>query len=91
MRIVERVCIDRADLRMMTDMQLARLGLRMRDRPEAILECVECGHRWPPEIDSGGKLAYDYWVCPAGCNQKQAAAGGLCENGVPFAASFSQP
>mgnify|MGYP001572771810 CR=1 FL=1 len=69
MRPVERVCIDKAELRAMTDMQLAQLGVRMSNRPDAVLECAACGQKWSPEIDSGGKLPYDYWICPARCNK----------------------
>jgi hypothetical protein len=68
MRAVERVCLDKAELRAITDAQLAQLGIRMNNRPETVLECMSCGHKWSPEIDSSGKLPFDYWICPARCN-----------------------
>ncbi|HEY3443924.1 MAG TPA: hypothetical protein VGK29_24430 [Paludibaculum sp.] len=69
-RAVERVCLDKAELRAMTDTQLAQLGVRMNNRQEAVLECISCGHKWSPEIDSSGKLPFDYWICPARCNSR---------------------
>lgn len=70
MRVEDRVYIDKEDLRAMTDLQLARLGVHMVDRQEAILECRICGVKWTPDIDSNGKLPYNYWVCPARCNER---------------------
>jgi len=52
----------------MTDTQLAQLGVRMNRRPETVLECMACGQKWSPVIDSSGKLPFDYWICPARCN-----------------------
>lgn len=70
MRPVERAVIDKAELRTMTDAQLAQLGVRMSSRPDVVLECAACGVKWTPDIDSSGKLPYDYWVCPARCNAR---------------------
>jgi hypothetical protein len=42
----------------------------MANRQEATLECKICGVKWTPEIDSNGKLPYNYWVCPAKCNER---------------------
>ena len=69
MRTVERICIEKAELRAMSDAQLAHLGVRMESRPDTVLECVVCGQRWSPAINSEGKLPFDYWVCPARCNR----------------------
>ena len=70
MRVADRVYIEKADLRAMSDLQLAKLGVRMANRKEALLECKTCGVKWTPEIDSNGKLPYNYWVCPAKCAEQ---------------------
>ena len=70
MRAIDRVCIEKEGLRALTDTQLAELGVRMSNREEATLECVACGQRWSPEIESSGKLSFDFWVCPARCNER---------------------
>lgn len=70
MRVEDHVYLEKADLRAMSDLQLTRLGVKMADRKMAMLECKVCGVKWTPEIDSNGKLPYNYWACPAKCNER---------------------
>lgn len=70
MQPVERLCIDKEELRAMSEERLAGMGVRMSDRESAELECVACGQTWLPETDSAGKLAFHYWACPSKCNER---------------------
>jgi hypothetical protein len=69
MKVLDRTCVDKEDVRHMTDAELARLGVRLIDRQEINLQCKACGETWSPQLDSNGKLAFDYYVCPANCNR----------------------
>jgi len=68
MRVVDRSVVDKEDVRRMSEMQFKKLGVRLVDRNALTLECIGCGHTWTPELDSDGKLGFDYWLCPAQCN-----------------------
>jgi len=69
MKVLDRSCTDKEDVRHMTDAELARLGIRLINRVEITFECRTCGERWTPQLDSNGKLSFDYYVCPANCNR----------------------
>jgi hypothetical protein len=69
MRVLDRTCMDKEDVRHMTDAELARLGVRLINRQDVTLECGVCGETWLPQLDSNGKLPFDYYVCPANCNR----------------------
>ena len=69
MRVLDRSCTDKEDVRHMTDAELARLGVRLIDRQSVTLQCRGCMETWSPQLDSNGKLPFDYWVCPANCNR----------------------
>jgi hypothetical protein len=71
MRVMNRAGIDKQDLRHMSDPELSALGLRMANRTDLILECNSCGETWTPQLDSSGKLPFDYWCCPARCNAEK--------------------
>jgi hypothetical protein len=68
MKVLDRVCLDKMDVRHMTEEELSRLGLRLINHDEVILQCLHCEETWEPQLDCGGKLPPDYWKCPAGCN-----------------------
>ena len=44
--------------------QLAKVGVTIADRSSRILECLACGRRWIPLLQSGGRLPRGYWKCP---------------------------
>jgi hypothetical protein len=69
MKVLDRICMDKEDVRHMTDAGLARLGVRVIDRQDVTLQCRVCGETWSPQLDSNGKLEFDYYVCPANCNR----------------------
>jgi hypothetical protein len=69
MRVVDRSVVDKEDVRHMTGAELARLGVRLLNKQDLILQCVTCSETWSPQLDSNGKLQFDYWVCPANCNR----------------------
>ena len=68
MRVVDRTVVDKEAVRRMSEAQFTEMGVRLVDRKALSLECLECGHTWTPELDSDGKLGFDYWLCPAQCN-----------------------
>lgn len=68
MKAVDRETIDKEDVRHMSEVQLARLGVRRLRSDDVILQCVTCGETWLPQLDSSGKLPFDYWYCPRKCN-----------------------
>jgi hypothetical protein len=67
MRVIDRAGIDKQDLRYMS-MELSELGVHIVNRTDLVLECSECGETWAPQLDSSGKLAFEFWLCPAKCN-----------------------
>jgi hypothetical protein len=73
MRTIDRPAIDKQELRGMSDSELAKLGVRMLNRKDLVLQCKTCAETWAPQLDSSGKLPFDYWHCPARCNEVAAA------------------
>ncbi len=69
MKALEHPGIDKQDVRHMSEGELRKLGVRRLDRTELVLQCRACGEQWSPQLDAGGKLPFDYWLCPANCNQ----------------------
>jgi hypothetical protein len=68
MKVLDRVCLDKVDVRHMTEEELAHLGIRLVNHDEVILECLVCEETWEPVLDAAGKLPQGYWHCPCGCN-----------------------
>src|SRR5215469_12787832 len=68
MRVLDRVAVDKQDVRHMTGAELSALGVQLVDPTDLVLRCDQCGETWAPQLDSNGKLPFDYWVCPAKCN-----------------------
>ena len=69
MKGLEHQSVDKQDVRKLTDVQLARLGIRLLNKEELIIQCVTCGETWSPALDASGRLPFRYWLCPAKCNQ----------------------
>ena len=69
MRVLDRPCTDKEDVRHMPEADLALLGVRLINRQDVTLQCTACMETWSPQLDSNGKLAFDYWACPANCNR----------------------
>jgi hypothetical protein len=72
MRVLDRTGLDKQDVRHMIDAELSKIGVRLVNRTDVVLQCDQCGETWAPQLDSGGKLPFDYWICPAKCNAKKA-------------------
>jgi hypothetical protein len=68
MQVLERNRLDKEDLRLMAEDKLKQMGVKMLDRKEVVLQCAKCGLHWQPDVDSSGKLAHEFWVCPSKCN-----------------------
>jgi hypothetical protein len=69
MRVLDHNCTDKEDVRHMADAELTRLGVRLLNKENIVLQCTSCLETWSPQLDSNGKLSFDYWVCPANCNR----------------------
>lgn len=69
MRVMNRASVDKQDLRHMEERELSELGVRLVHAEDLVLQCKECGETWTPHLDSSGKLPFDYWLCPARCNE----------------------
>jgi hypothetical protein len=69
MKTLARNRVDKEDVRHMAETKLASLGVRMRNHEDFVLQCLKCGETWSPQLDSDGKLPFDAFVCPVGCNQ----------------------
>lgn len=69
MRVLDRFSTDKEDVRHMSDSDLSKLGIRLINRQDFVLQCKACGETWTPQLDANGKLPFDYSVCPAKCNQ----------------------
>lgn len=68
MKVSDRPGLDKQDVRHMKDAELSDRGIRLVNRTDVVLKCMNCGETWAPQLDSDGKLPFDYWVCPAKCN-----------------------
>jgi hypothetical protein len=69
MRTLDRFSTDKEDVRKMSEAELAKLGIRLQDKQSFVLECTNCGETWSPQLDSNGKLPFEFWVCPSNCNR----------------------
>ena len=69
MKVLDYYRMDKEDVRQLPEKELARLGVRIFNRQDLVLQCTSCRETWSPQLDSSGKLPFDYWVCPAGCNR----------------------
>ena len=67
MRLLDQV-VDKEDVRRMNAADLANRGIRIMDKQALTLQCVTCSHSWTPQLDSDGKVPFDFWLCPAQCN-----------------------
>jgi len=65
---VQREVLSKADPRRMSGVQLARIGVRLLNKHDLVMQCVSCGETWSPATNSHGKLLPGYWCCPNKCN-----------------------
>ena len=49
--------------------KLSEAGVKCISVSHFRLKCEKCGADWSPNVQSGGRLPRDYWVCPNGCNK----------------------
>jgi hypothetical protein len=69
MRSAEHETPAKDDPRRLSGVQLARLGVRLLNKFDLMMQCVTCGETWSPATDSRGKLLPGYWYCPNKCNR----------------------
>jgi hypothetical protein len=68
MKVMDVRLSDKEDVRHMSEVQLTRMGVRLFEGKETMLQCIACGEIWELQLDSSGKLPFGYWLCPARCN-----------------------
>jgi len=61
--------LDKEDVRHMPEAELTGIGVRLLHRDDFILQCLSCEETWAPQLDGDGKLPFDAFRCPAGCNR----------------------
>jgi hypothetical protein len=69
MKGIEVTVADKEDVRHLSASELSRMGVRLTDAGAFKLQCVTCGETWEPQLESNGKLSFEYWICPAKCNK----------------------
>jgi hypothetical protein len=55
--------------RRLSQPELARVGIHIRDWSLTLLVCDTCGECWSPTVGRGGRLPRGYWRCPNRCNE----------------------
>ncbi len=68
MRAVEHESPVKADPRRMSGVQLARMGIRLLNKYDLLMQCMNCGETWSPTTGAHGRLPEGYWRCPNRCN-----------------------
>ena len=68
MRTLEHGPVAKEDVRRMTTVQLARLGLEVLNKHDLLVRCVTCGASWKPTPGRDGRLLPSDCVCPNQCN-----------------------
>jgi hypothetical protein len=69
MKTLARNRIDKEDVRHMPESELTPLGVRLLQRDDIILQCLNCEETWSPQLTGDGHLPFDAFLCPARCNQ----------------------
>ena len=68
MRVLEHEPHAKEDSRLLSAVQLARLGVQILNKYDLSLQCMTCGEVWSPQRDPDGRLAPGFWQCPHKCN-----------------------
>jgi hypothetical protein len=45
------------------------LGIKLLNKHDLLLQCMDCSETWSPLLDKKGNLPEGYWICPNGCNR----------------------
>ena len=69
MKTLARNRVDKEDVRHMPESELKALGVRLFHRDDFVLQCLNCEETWSPQLNDDGKLPFDAFLCPAGCNR----------------------
>lgn len=48
--------------------KLEKLGVRIQNKYDLSLECLNCGQIWTPQRHPDETLPCGYWKCPNRCN-----------------------
>lgn len=65
---VELRCPLPTDSRRLSGPILATFGIRLLNRYDLLLECMQCGEIFTPSLLPEGRLPRGYWQCPNKCN-----------------------
>lgn len=55
-----------------SERELSRVGIRIVDKTNVWLRCVQCGEMFFARRGADGYLPQGYWRCPNGCNAQCA-------------------
>jgi hypothetical protein len=69
MKALARNRVDKEDVRRMPKTELASLGVRLLNHENFVLQCLNCEETWSPQLGDDGKLPFDAFLCPVGCNR----------------------
>jgi hypothetical protein len=47
-------------------------NITVNDEDSIIVRCDDCGQVWSPNLRTGGRLPWRWWLCPNGCNHDDA-------------------
>ncbi len=69
MRSMQIEYMDKLDVRKVSPVQQARLGIEVVSSDDrVVLRCMTCGRSWEPELSASGHLTTQAVVCPQQCN-----------------------
>lgn len=64
----ETACVPRKEKRRVLGAQMAKLGVRLKNKYGRILQCEVCEATWCPKPAADGSLQPGFWRCPNRCN-----------------------
>jgi hypothetical protein len=64
---VKHAPLDRHELRTMSPLQQARLGIEVLEGPRLQLRCLTCGQTWYPDLTAAGLIEPVGLICPRKC------------------------
>ena len=67
MKTVSHPHLDTQQLRTMSALQQARLGIEVLEGPRLQLRCLTCGQTWYPDLTAAGQIEPVGLICPRRC------------------------
>jgi hypothetical protein len=64
----EQQLIDRQELRKLSPVQQARVGIAVLEGEDVLLRCLTCATTWRPDVTAAGTIDPLGLICPRKCN-----------------------